>query len=100
MDAFLERTASEYRARLALLGDSGERRALEDAVALLADARHWINGVDGFKALVASLRGRRARVSVLRPSVLADDLERRWQAYSDAARRAGAARELAFREVG
>jgi hypothetical protein len=81
IDRFLDETAQELRTRVALL-TGGERRALEDSVALLTDYR--LAGMDDarFETLLATLRAGRSPVGllVLRPQELGEELARRWRA--------------------
>jgi hypothetical protein len=84
VDRFMDETARELRGRLALLGDGGERRAIEDGIALLTDYR--LSGMDVtlFERLLATLRAGRSPVglSVLKPEAIAGELARRWTAYA------------------
>ena len=88
VDLFIDDVVSDLRKRLALLADGGERRAVEDSIALLTDYR--LSGMDEtlFERLLVSLRAGRSPValSVLKPDAIARDLLRRWSAYSAAAR--------------
>lgn len=83
---FMEEVVAEYRRRLVLLGDSGERRAVEDGIALLNDYR--LNGTDGarFERLLSMLRAGRspAGLSVLKPESIGSELTRRWESYKAA----------------
>lgn len=84
VELFLEDVVNDLRKRLALLSDGGERRAVEDSIALLTDYR--LSGMDEtlFERLLASLRAGRSPVglSVLKPDAIARELVRRWNAYS------------------
>jgi hypothetical protein len=82
VDRFIDDTVADMRRRLALLGDCGDRRAVEDGIALLTDYRLNDMDADGFERLVASLRAGRSPVglSVLKPQAIAEDLARRWEA--------------------
>jgi hypothetical protein len=84
VDAFREEVARDLRRRLALLGDSGDRRALEDGVALLMDAR--LDGMDArrFEGLLVTLGAGRSPsgLPVLKPQVLARELIARWRTYA------------------
>jgi hypothetical protein len=84
VDSFREEVARDLRRRIALLGDSGDRRALEDGVALLTDAR--LDGMDEarFEGLLLTLGAGRSPsgLPVLKPQVLARELVARWQAYA------------------
>ena len=83
VNAFREVVARDLRRRLALLGDSGERRAIEDGVALLTDAR--LDGMDAsrFEGLLLTLDAGRSPsgLPVLKPRALARELAARWRAY-------------------
>lgn len=91
VELFMEEVVRDLRRRLALLGDTGERRAIEDSIALLTDYR--LSGMDeaGFAALLLSLRAGRSPVglSVLKPEALAAELMSRWESYAGARRDAG-----------
>jgi hypothetical protein len=72
------------RARLTLLADGGDRRAIEDGIALLTD--HRLAGMDEpvFERLLATLRAGRSPVglSVLKPEVIGAELAHRWQSFT------------------
>jgi hypothetical protein len=78
VDSFMDEVVTDLRRRLPLLGDGGDRRAIEDGIALLTDYR--VSGMDGqrFEVLLSTLR---AGLTVLKPEVIADELARRWQEY-------------------
>ena len=84
VDSFMDETVSDLKQRLALLDDGGERRAIEDSIALLTDYR--LSGMDEplFERLLVSLRAGRSPVglSVLKPEAIARELSRRWSAYA------------------
>ncbi len=84
VDAFRAEVARDLRRRLALLSDSGDRRALEDGVALLMDAR--LDGMDAarFEGLLMTLDAGRSPsgLPVLKPQTLARELVARWEAYT------------------
>jgi len=86
VDAFIERVASDFRRRLALLDDDGDRRAIEDAVALLTDYR--LGGMDepAFQRLIATMREGRSPVAltVLKPQAIAAELAREYEQYRQA----------------
>jgi hypothetical protein len=86
VDAFIERVVSDFRRRLALLDDDGDRRAIEDAVALLTDYR--LSGMDepAFERLIATMREGRSPVAltVLRPQAIAADLAREYEQHRGA----------------
>jgi len=83
VDTFIDATVDEYRSRLALLDDCGDRRALEDAIALLTDYR--LQGMDAraFETLLATLCGGRSpvRLAVLKPEAVGLALRERWRAH-------------------
>lgn len=84
VERFLDETVADLRGRMALLADSGERRAIEDGVALLTDYR--LSGLDDarFEALLRTLRSGRSpvRMSVLKPESLARELAQRWETFA------------------
>ena len=88
VDTFLEEVAQDLRRRLALLGDSGDRRAIEDGIALLTNAR--LTGMDEtlFERLLVMLAAGRSPsgLPVLKPQPLARELAARWQTYMEGAR--------------
>ena len=83
VERFMNDVAADLRQRLALLPDCGDRRAIEDGIALLTDYR--LAGMDElrFEKLLSMLRAGRSPVGlgVLKPESIGDDLTRRWQAY-------------------
>ena len=85
VDVFIERVVSDFRRRLALLDDDGDRRAIEDAVALLTDYR--LSGMDeaSFERLIATMRDGRSPVAlaVLKPAAIAAELSREWTSYRE-----------------
>jgi len=84
----MDEVVADYRRRLALLDDGGDRRAIEDSIALLTDYR--LAGMDAgcFERLLGTLRAGRSPVAmrVLKPQTIAGDLARRWEAYAHRAR--------------
>jgi hypothetical protein len=88
VDSFLEEVARDLRQRLTLLDDGGDRRAIEDGIALLTSPR--FSGMDAtlFERLLATLGAGRspAGLPVLKPQILARELSQRWQAYARGAR--------------
>ena len=78
IEDFMDGVVAEFRGRLALLGDSGDRRAIEDGIALLAAYRRSDMDVARFEMLLSTLRSGRcpAGLSVLRPERLAAELRR------------------------
>jgi len=83
VDAFMAETLADMRRRLALLDDDGDKRALEDGIALLTDYR--LDGMDTamFERLLATLRAGRSPVgmAVLKPETIGAELARRWEMY-------------------
>ena len=83
VDSLVERVVSDFRHRLALLDDDGDRRAIEDAVALLTDYR--LSGMDepAFERLLATMREGRSPVAltVLKPQAIAAELAREYEQY-------------------
>lgn len=88
VDAFMEEVVGDLRRRLALLPDSGDRRAIEDGIALLTDYRLSDMDEERLEKLLATLRAGRSPVglSVLKPETIAGELARRWEVYAAAAR--------------
>ena len=86
IDAFIDQVVSDFRRRLALLDDDGDRRAIEDAVALLTDYR--LSGMDesAFQRLIATMREGRSPVAltVLKPQAIAAELAREYEQYRQA----------------
>jgi hypothetical protein len=86
VEYFMEEVVADLRQRLALLADCGDRRAIEDGIALLTDYR--LSGMDEacFEKLLSTLRSGRSPVglAVLKPQAIGGELQRRWQAYSGA----------------
>ena len=84
VDAFVDEVVSDFRRRLALLGDGGGRRAVDDGISLLTDYR--LGGMDEtcFERLLATLRAGRSPVglSVLKPEAIAGELASRWRLYA------------------
>lgn len=83
VEAFIDEMVREFRGRLALLADGGDRRALEDGIALLTDYR--LSGMDAprLERLLTTMRDGRSpvRLSVLKPQAVARELTRRWREY-------------------
>jgi hypothetical protein len=83
---FTDEVLTDYRRRLALLPDGGDRRAIEDGIALLTDVR--LRGIDAsrFEVLLSTLASGRSPVglAVLKPEAIARELARRWRAYTGA----------------
>lgn len=84
----MDEVVAEYRRRLVLLGDSGDRRTVEDGVALLTGLQtsYRAGTMDGerFEKLLSMLRAGRAPagLSLLRPAAIGEELWRRWAAYA------------------
>ncbi len=87
VEVFMDEVVADYRRRLALLADNGDRRAIEDGIALLTDYR--LSGMDEacFEKLLSRLRSGRSPVglAVLRPEMIARELAQRWSAYQTGA---------------
>jgi hypothetical protein len=92
IEDFMDEVVADYRRRLALLGDSGDRRAVEDGIALLTDYRPSNMDVAHFEMLLSMLRAGRspAGLTLLRPEIIGAELSRRWQQYRAAAPQAAA----------
>ena len=84
VESFMDEVVTDYRRRLALLPDGGDRRAVEDGIALLTYYR--LSGMDAsrFEKLLSTLASGRSPVglSVLKPEAIARDLARRWDAFA------------------
>ena len=84
VELFMDEVVTGLRRRLALLGDSGDRRAIEDGIALLT--RYRLRGMDEarFEMLLSTLRAGRTPDGqrVLKPAMLASELARRWDAFT------------------
>jgi hypothetical protein len=84
VEGFMDEVVAEYRRRLALLGDCGDRRAVEDGIALMLAQRP--DGMDSahFEKLLSTLCAGRSPVGqhVLRPEAIGHDLARRWREYA------------------
>lgn len=91
VEAFIDDVVTDMRRRLVLLGaaprgqEDGDRRAVEDGIALLTDYR--LTGMDEalFERLLATLRSGRSpvRLAVLKPETIAGELARRWSAFTE-----------------
>ena len=79
----MDEVVTGFRRRLALLPDGGDRRAIEDGIALLAHCRR--SGMDDVRLemLLSTLRAGRspAGLAVLKPEVVGRELSRCWQEY-------------------
>jgi hypothetical protein len=84
VEHFMDEVVADYRRRLALLPDGGDRRAIEDGIALLT--RYRLSGMDEpcFEELLSTLAAGRSPVglSVLKPRAIASDLRQRWQLFA------------------
>jgi len=84
VEVFMDEVVTDMRRRLALLDDDGDRRAVEDGIALLTDYR--LSGMDEslFEKLLATLGAGRSPVglSVLKPEMIGAELARRWQTFT------------------
>jgi len=83
IDLFMQDLVRDMRRRLALLGDCGDRRAIEDGIALLTDCRDRDIDEARFETLLVTLRSGRAPagLSLLKPQAFAQELDARWRAY-------------------
>src|SRR4051812_37338911 len=83
VDEFIEQVVSDFRRRRALLDDDGDRRAIEDAVALLTDYR--LSGMDepAFERLIVTMHEGRSPVAmtVLKPHAIAAELASAYEQY-------------------
>ena len=85
VEIFMDEVVTDLRRRLVLLADGGDRRAIEDGIALLTHER--LCGIDEprLELLLSTLRaGRSPAGHVLKPQLLAGELTRRWQSYGAA----------------
>ena len=86
IEVFMDEVVTGFRRRLALLPDGGDRRAIEDGIALLTSCLR--DGMDEarFEMLLSMLRAGRspAGLAVLKPDVIARELTRYWQEYQAA----------------
>ncbi|MEX2226949.1 MAG: hypothetical protein WEB52_10920 [Dehalococcoidia bacterium] len=84
VEAFMEEVVGDMRKRLALLDDDGDRRSIEDGIALLTDYRLSNMDETVFERLLVTLRAGRSPVglSVLKPEAIGAELARRWQAFT------------------
>lgn len=83
VEHFMDEVVTDMRRRLGLLGDSGDRRAVEDGIALLTDYRLGDMDAACFERLLDTLRAGRSPVglSVLKPESIGEELARRWESY-------------------
>jgi len=80
---FVDGVVAEYGQRLPLLCDGGDRRAVEDGMALLRGVRTARMDVRAFEVLLGTLCCDRAPdgVTLLKPRAIGHELARRWDAY-------------------
>lgn len=87
VEDFMDEVVADFRRRLALLADSGDRRAIEDGIALLTDYR--LSGMDErqLEQLLSTLAAGRSPVGllVLKPETIGAELARRWRDYASGA---------------
>lgn len=83
IEHFMDEVVADYRRRLALLADTGDRRAIEDGIALLTDYRLAGMGEAQFEKLLSTLGSGRSPVglAVLKPQAIGAELMRRWEMY-------------------
>jgi len=79
----MDEVMADLRRRLALLGDSGDRRAIEDGIALLNRCRAGGMDEPHFESLLSMLRAGRSPAgrTVLKPQAIAGELTRRWHEH-------------------
>jgi hypothetical protein len=84
VEHFMDEVVTDYRRRLALLPDGGDRRAVEDGIALLTDVLRRGMDASCFETLLSTLATGRspAGLAVLKPQSIARDLTRRWESYT------------------
>jgi hypothetical protein len=82
----MDEVVADFRRRLALLDDGGDRRAIEDSIALLTDYRPAGMDAACFEKLLGTLRAGRSPVAlrILKPQAIAGELARRWETYAGA----------------
>lgn len=87
IERFMDEVVADLRCRVGLLADNGDRRAIEDGIALLTDYR--LTGMDEarLEKLLAMLRAGRSPVglAVLKPERIGEELARRWAIYASEA---------------
>lgn len=85
IDRFMDDVVADLRRRLLLLDDGGDRRAIEDGIALLTWQRQGGMDEARFELLLASLREGRAPAgrAVLKPRLVAAELARCWAQYTE-----------------
>jgi len=85
IDRIMDDVVAEFRRRLPLL-DGGDRRAIEDGIALLTSQRQGGMDEARFEWLLKTLRAGRAPKgrTVLKPRLVAAELARRWARATEA----------------
>ena len=83
VDHFMDEVVTGFRRRLALLPDGGDRRAIEDGIALLTHCLRGGMDEARLETLLSTLSAGRspAGLAVLKPEVVARELTRGWQEY-------------------
>jgi hypothetical protein len=83
VDHFIDEVVTGFRQRLALLPDGGDRRAIEDGIALLTHCLRSGTDEAQLETLLSTLRAGRspAGLPVLKPEVVAREITRHWQQY-------------------
>ena len=84
VEQFMDSVVADLRHRLALLDDDGDRRAIEDGIALLTEERTRGLNAPLFEHLLAGLRAAMAPAGspVLRPEFIGRELSRRWAEHT------------------
>jgi hypothetical protein len=79
----MDEVVTGFRRRLELLPDGGDRRAIEDGIALLTACLRGGMDEARLEMLLSTLRAGRAPagLAVLKPEVIARELTRCWQEY-------------------
>ncbi len=83
VENFMDEVVTGFRRRLALLPDGGDRRAIEDGIALLTNCLRGGMDEARLEMLLSTLRAGRSPAGqvVLKPEAIARELTRRWQEY-------------------
>jgi hypothetical protein len=83
VELFVDEVVADLQRRAVLFGDCGDRRAIEDGIALLTCCRR--GGIDEVRleTLLSTLRAGRSPggVSVLKPRDIGGELTRRWHEH-------------------
>ena len=84
VEQFMDSVVADLRQRLALLDDDGDRRAIEDGIALLTEERRRSLDAPLFEHLLAGLRAGMTPTGspVLRPEFIGRELSRRWAEHT------------------